>query len=243
MSLTAKERLILIRVKLERAKKHLAEFEAEASKFRATYSYVVGPKKNDKTGKRRIDILPVKVPVASFTLVAIAGDVIQNLRTSLDHLAYQLALVGSPGVEPGRKVGFPICASAEIYRSAKLRKLEGMRADAIKAIDNIRPYKGGNDALWKLHNFNNVDKHQALLTIGSDYLMEGVGFDGQFWVIAEDPLFGGIYAADLDKNSQLTLQKTLGSTQDLEVKPLLPTLHQLVDYVDNLITDFLPLLE
>ncbi len=82
MSLTANERLIPIRVKVDRAKKHLAEFEAEASKFRETYSHVVGPKRDPKTGKRRIDILLVKVPVASFTLIAIAGDVIQNLRSA-----------------------------------------------------------------------------------------------------------------------------------------------------------------
>jgi hypothetical protein len=243
MSLTANERLILIRVKVDRAKKHLADFEAEAFKFRETYSHVVGPKKDPKTGKRRIDILPVEVPVASFKLIAIAGDIIQNLRSALDHLAYQLVLIGSPGVEPSRDVGFPICASTKIYESVKVRKVKGMRPDAIKKIDSVKPYKGGNDALWKLHKFNNIDKHRALLTIGNDYLMQGVGFNGEFWVITDDPHFDGLYPPEMDKNPQLALQKTPGKSPDLEVEPLLPTLHRLVDFIDNLITDFLPRLE
>ncbi len=152
-------------------------------------------------------------------------------------------LIGSPGVEPSQEVGFPICASAEIYESAKGRKLKAMRPDAIKKINSVKPYKGGNDALWKLHKFNNIDKHRALLTIGSDYLMRGVGFNGEFWVITDDPHFNGLYPAETDKNPQLALQKTPGKSADFEVEPLLPALHRLVDFIDKLITDFLPLLE
>ena len=238
MSLTANERMILIKVKVERARKHLAEFEDDASKFRESYLYVVGPKKNPETGKRHID-KPVKVPVASFTLIAVAGDVIQNLRSALDHLVYQLVLVGSPGVEPSKEVGFPICDSARSYEIAKVRKLKGVRSEAISKIDSIKPYKDGNDDLWKLHKCNNIDKHRALLTIGYDYLMRGVGFNGEFWVITDAPLFDGIYPAEVDKSPQLTISKTLGK----DIVPLLPMLHQLVDYVDNLITCFLSLLE
>ena len=240
MSLTANERLIPIRVKVDRAKKHLTDFEAEAPKFRQVSSRVVGPKRDLKTGKRSIDILPVEVPVASFNLIAIAGDIIQNLRSALDHLAYQLVLIGNPGVEPSKDVGFPICARTEDYESVKVRKVKGMRPDAIKKIDSVKPYKGGNDALWKLHKFNNIDKHRVLLTIGNDYLMEGVGFNGEFWVITDDPHFDGLYAAEMDKNSQPALQRTPGKSP---VEPLLPTLRQLVDCIDNLITDFLPFLE
>jgi hypothetical protein len=240
MPLSAKERLILVRVKIERAKKHLIEFQDEACKFRGCYTHVVGPKKNPTTGQRRIDRLnPVKVSRASFNLLAIAGDVIQNLRSALDHLANQLVEVGNPGVEPSRTVGFPICQSAKKYENAKVKKLQGMRPDALKKIDALKPYKGGNDTLWKLHNFNNIDKHQALLTIGDDYLMQGVGFDGEFWVKADDPLFDGIFG-QMDKDAVL---ETLETVQVGRPEPLLPALRQLVDFVDKLVGAFEPLLE
>jgi hypothetical protein len=244
MPLSAKERLILIRVKIKRAEKHLVEFDAEAAKFRATYSHVVGPKKNPETGRRSIDILnPVKVRVASFNLLAIAGDVIQNLRSALDHLANQLVEVGSPGGEPSRTVAFPICASANKYESAKVKKLQGMRPDAVRKIDALKPYKGGNDTLWKLHSLSNIDKHKTLFTVGDDYLMQGAGFDGEFWVKTDDPLFDGILASEMHKNAQLAAAETLGEAQVAERDALLPTLHQLFEFVDNLVGDFEPLLE
>lgn len=244
MPLSAKERLILIRVKIQRAKKHLDEFDAEASTFRKTYSHVVGPKKNPQTGRRSIDILsPVKVNVASFNLLCIAGDVVQNLRSALDHLANQLVDVGSPEVEPSRTVGFPICASAKKYESAKVKKLEGMRPEAVRKIDALKPYKGGNDTLWKLHNFNNIDKHKTLFTIGDDYLMQGVGFHGEFWVKTEDPLFDGIFGTETERKTQLEVIESHGETQVAERDALLPTLHQLFEFVDNLVGAFEPLLE
>ena len=244
MPLSAKEKLILIRVKVERAKEHLRELESEAGRFRETYTYAVGPKMNLQTGKRSIDRFnPVKVRIASFKSLAIAGDIIQNLRSSLDHLAYQLSVVGTPGVEPSEKVAFPICASAEIYESAKVRKVQGMRPEAVKAIDSLKPYKGGNDALWKLHKFNNIDKHHLLVTVGYDYLLQGTGFEGEFWLKADDPLFKGIFGPETDDDTQFSTDKSLGQTQVTEGDPLLPTLVQLVEFVDNLIGSFEPLLE
>ena len=42
--------------------------------------------------------------------------------------------------------------------------MEGMRK---QAIDAVKPYKGGNDSLWRLHQLNLADKHRFLITVGS----------------------------------------------------------------------------
>ena len=42
-----------------------------------------------------------------------------------------------------------------------------MTQQAVAAIDALKPYKGGNDVLWQLHELNNVDKHRLILTVGS----------------------------------------------------------------------------
>jgi len=44
-----------------------------------------------------------------------------------------------------------------------------MRQNAIDAINAVKPYKGGNDTLWRLHKLNNVDKHRLLITVGSRF--------------------------------------------------------------------------
>ena len=48
---------------------------------------------------------------------------------------------------------------------------------------------------------------------------------------------------DMEKNMEFEIEKSLGDPQIVRGNALLPTLHQLVDFVDNLLADFLPLLE
>jgi|GEM_PF-2980764 len=42
-------------------------------------------------------------------------------------------------------------------------KVRGMSQGAIDATDAARPYKGGNEALYTLHELDIIDKHHALL--------------------------------------------------------------------------------
>jgi hypothetical protein len=216
MPLNAESRLALIRVKVERAKKHLAELETEINANTGETLRIFCMKPDPKTG----NLAPYHgpMPISNFNLLAVAGDVVQNLRTALDHLAYHLAQVGNPTVEPSRDVSFPISRDAETHESRKAGKVKGMREDAKKAIDALKPYKGGNDALWLLHDLNNTDKHRFLLTVGQDHLFTGEWLGDPFLLQTAEPNF---------------------TTSEA----LLPTLHQLVVFVDNLIGNFKPLLE
>jgi hypothetical protein len=45
----------------------------------------------------------------------------------------------------------------------------------IDAIDATKPYKGGNDQLWRLHRLNNIDKHRLLVTVGAAFRSFNVG--------------------------------------------------------------------
>jgi hypothetical protein len=47
------------------------------------------------------------------------------------------------------------------------RKVKGMRKEASDLIRMIKPYKGADDTLWRLHRLNNIDKHRLLVTVGA----------------------------------------------------------------------------
>jgi hypothetical protein len=113
-----------------------------------------------------------KVPTLSFDVISLAGDVIHNLRSALDHLANQLALVGCPTLTDKelRQIEFPIAETLKKYEDDKARKVKGMRPEAVKAIDDLKLYKGGNDPLWRLHELDNIDKHRTLFTVAHDFL-------------------------------------------------------------------------
>jgi hypothetical protein len=110
-------------------------------------------------------------------------------------LAYQLVLVGTPGVEPSRRVEFPIAKDATTYESEKGKKQEGMRPDANSAIDGLKPYKGGNDALWRIHELDNIDKHRRIFSSGHDYLFMADWLPGggaPYWAKDSERHFGGL---------------------------------------------------
>ena len=91
--MTANERLALIRVKVERAKEHIRDLEAEVRSFLSKSPYVVGAKRDPQT--RKLIYYVANVSETPIKIAPIAGDVIQNLRSALDHLAYQLVIVGT----------------------------------------------------------------------------------------------------------------------------------------------------
>jgi hypothetical protein len=250
MPLTARDRLVLIRVKIERAKKHLPELESESAHVRGQNMHVVGPHYDPNTGKSSLGLAPL--PILPFNFIATAGDIIQNLRTSLDHLAWHLAQIGlaqkgAANAEPHWDVSFPIAKTVEIYESMKRRKVQGMLPEAVKAIDSLKPYKGGNDPLWRLHELNNIDKHRTLVTIGHDCLYTGAGFDGGYWVKTSNPLFDGVIERIADPKVHEDLyfgrHKLPGELDVVKSQALLPTLHQLTEIVDYVVSSFLPLLE
>jgi hypothetical protein len=180
--------------------------------------------------------------------VASAGDIVHNLRSALDHLAHQLVLVGSPGKEPTRRIEFPIAKDFATYEKDKRAKVEGMRQDAIAAIDALKPYKGGNDDLWRIHELDNIDKHRGLFTIGRDYLFTADWMpDDTGWqtylMRASDPHFAGLFDMEAEKDVQLEIDEAVSNPKIGQTHALLPSLHRLVHVVDSLAPDFLKFLE
>ena len=264
--MTGVDRLEGVEAKVERAKHHVQELNAALQGFFATNPYVVGTKINPET--REVIYHVVSVREVPPMIDVIGGEVLQSLRSALDHLAYQLVLVGTGQSGPFHHVYFPIFNSAQEYQTGKTRQIQGMRQDAIDAIDAVKPYKGGNDALWQLHRLNIVDKHRLLVTVGSSFESVDIGptmmrglrgimpddqeipdlalflrpEDNLFPLKADDELFIDQPDAEPNKNQQFTFSVVLSEPGVIEGESLVETLHQMVDLVDHLIPIFRPLL-
>ncbi|MBA5865836.1 MAG: hypothetical protein GDA67_03955 [Nitrospira sp. CR1.3] len=170
--MTARDRLELISVKVDRAKEHLATISADLRAYLDSKPYAVGAKRAPDT--RRLIYSVAGVRPTPLRISAVLGDAIHNLRSALDHLAYQLVWVGS-GKKPSSHVYFPIADDRARYIEQRRQQLKGATPTAIATLDALMPYKGGNDALWRLHKLNNVDKHRVLLTAGSAFRSVNIG--------------------------------------------------------------------
>jgi hypothetical protein len=245
MPLKASDRIILIRVKIERAKKHLRDLAAEILALEHT-AVVVRDKNSDVPPHPIIfmqgfpDIR--KIPTLSFDAVSIAGDVVHNLRAALDHPAHQLVLVGCPGTVPSRRVEFPIAETMAKYEAEKAGKVKGMRPEAIEAIDKLKPYKGGTDAFWRIHELDNIDKHRALFSIAHDFLFTSDWFEGSYLLKTDNPDFAGV-EPNVEQDIQAEIEAAISKPNIGRSNALLPSVHQLVDFVEDVVLSFEPLLQ
>jgi hypothetical protein len=233
LNLTADSRIVLVRAKVERAKQHLHSLEEQLVPYRDKTQPV------QYTGSK-IDGI-ISLPLLSFNILTTAGDVVHNLRTALDHLAHQLVLVGTPEGIPARQVEFPILDSKEDYEKRKAAKTHGMRADAIQAIDDLKPYKEGNPALWRLRELDNIDKHRMILSVGEACLLEGdwVGW-APYLLKAHEPHFEDVQDSP---ETDLKSSELLGDPEIIGRKKLQPTLREMVTYVNYIVEMFRPQLE
>jgi hypothetical protein len=132
-------------------------------------------------------------------------DFLHNLRSSLDHLAWQLVLANEG--TPGKKTSFPIFSKRREYKKFKKNNdtATGMvgevSQDAADLVEGFQPYNNKEglpkeDKLWVLSTLNNIDKHRqfniAVLNtsdvLQADLMTEdGTGIYMTLQVISEVP--------------------------------------------------------
>ncbi len=151
-------------LKIQWANKHIDSLKASLDAV-GSHPYPVTVKRDPET-KERV-YYATKVPDISTDFALSAGDILQNLRSALDHLACALVLANGGTVT--NRTEFPIVENSPNTDRDKARlagKIEGMQQEAKDYILSIQPYRRGNkaNALGRLHKLNIIDKHRLLLT-------------------------------------------------------------------------------
>jgi hypothetical protein len=162
-------------IKLLRAREHLTTLRETIDSL-GPHPYEIVEERNLQTldrdfrlvGTADIQVFRRRIPM----LPVIVGDVIHQVRSSLDHAVWQIA---KPAIE--KKTAFPIClhesgSGSTFYGSSKepgvgLRCLKNVSQPAFEYIESIQPYKrlGEQDELWLLDELWNKDKHRALIVL------------------------------------------------------------------------------
>jgi hypothetical protein len=99
-------------------------------------------------------------------LGAIFGDLIHNLRSSLDYLVYELVRLNHQ--EPQNKTGFPIYKDRPTgtFSNASRDALRGVADEPIALIEKLQPYNRSDlqrTALIIVREFSNRDKHRNIV--------------------------------------------------------------------------------
>jgi hypothetical protein len=96
----------------------------------------------------------------------LAGDVLQNLRSTLDYLVWELVLANN-GV-PDEHNAFPVCVTPHGFKEAKKRRLRDVSPEAFAMIDGLQPLhfeqgKEGESLIFVLDKMTNINKHRSIL--------------------------------------------------------------------------------
>jgi hypothetical protein len=251
--------------KLDRAKQLETELQTEIKTYFDSHPYEVGTKTDSQS--QRLIYYVAKADKVPQKLALLTGDVIQNLRSSLDHLAYLLYTMGPGNGTQGNHIYFPIAQDRATYEKEKHRKTAGMSQAAMNLIDSVKPYKSGNDLLWKIHELNRIDKHRLLVTVGSSYRSMDIGAHIHAMMIKEfpdieipikpiffkpaDTLFPLKVGAELfvdEPNAQpipdmqFRFDVVLNEPGIVEGEYLVDVVHSMVGVVDGLVPTFAPLI-
>jgi hypothetical protein len=155
-----------IGAKIARSIQHLKALDEQIVEFLSTEPYVIETKfeLQQRThfyrAKASRDVpLPIRV---------LTGEVLYQLRSVLDHVVWQLALLTTP--TPLDSTEFPIFKDEPPYTKSRAKKIGSLPSDAQLIIDKLQPYRNKppeDDLLWVLHRLTNDDKHRLPHLVGA----------------------------------------------------------------------------
>jgi hypothetical protein len=171
-----------VRVKLAMARANAEQLEAQLRPFVETAQQFIerAPTENPFEVVYRITRMPWIDPAWS----ALFGQGIYNIRSALDHLAWQLVLLD--GQVPTRATHFPLLDAS---RDKKGRKVHvdiapGIkRPDILAAVESMQPYHGGGkwgDQLGVVAELSGIDKHRLPIAVATMLNIERI-----YWGLPE----------------------------------------------------------
>lgn len=161
------------RMLIDRAREHFDQFDELQRSFVTKSEEGVFTEIDAETGKI---LCKVKPPEIDRRMPVILFDLINGLRSALDHAVFDAARV--LGAEPNpERTKFPFGETIDNLRG-DLKRAKDIPAALHPLLESYEPYKGGAKGLWNLNKLRNQKIHRILqpVALGS----AGIGIGGNF---------------------------------------------------------------
>ncbi len=232
--------------------KHIHDLNELLNAFAASDFYTVSVKEYKGSNHLFIDIDKSGFPMTEAALII--GDVLHNLRSAVDILYYRAFYCTAGGVD--HRTRFPIRKSREelvasIDGGLKEKGIaDNPSAMKIRAliVDVIKSYKGGNYALWALHDMNITDKHQLLIPLFDVMRFSDISLqnDKEVFVADKDYITESSFHWKLDRKGNLAVKDkghaalaiVFNVGTPFENQPVITTLYKISECVTRTIDAF-----
>ena len=153
--------------KIERAEESIKGLDREAAAFFGTdpppFKVIGEHKKNGL----EYGFMAYGDPTVPLRFAVLAGEIVHQLRSSLDHLVN--ALVVKSGHTPTKRNQFPICSTKDKFEEAcKKGALKYVSPTARKLVMGVQPYTSPtpqDTVLYVVSEYDNQDKHNLLVVV------------------------------------------------------------------------------
>ena len=153
-----------IRAKIEWARATLANLTTEIDGYRESEV----ERLETAIGQRDLMAMDFDDPETLYGYAVAVGEIAYNLRSSLDHLVWQLVL--SNGQIPNKKNEFPIFRSEGDYQTWAKSKMRGLTDNQMLMVEGLQPFREDADFgphLWMLYTICNIDRHRHLNVVST----------------------------------------------------------------------------
>lgn len=226
------------KLKVKRANKHISELQAGLIEFVNTKPYEVRSDFDESRGLYGLGVSMTRSVPPEISIIL--GDVIHNLRSALEHVASDLDFAVT---NDRTRSKFPMHETRDNFVDALEKGVIHTNfpeiADVLMTI--IKPYKGGNDTLWKIGKLWNIDKHRLPVTTYGVTSITGIkvvgpnGFAYSGEVRVEQGRIAGLVATDrpmtVTDYGQTAFYIQFDEPGLLEADPVIPTLCQMSQLV------------
>jgi hypothetical protein len=191
------------RAKLRHAEHHLQIVEDKIASFRERYPVRITVDCDVNQPAYVFHVWDVREPDLDWGLII--GDAAHNARSALDHLAYQLLIVGlgrdlTDADPEAQRIMFPVFEDPGKFRSNGERRIAGLRDVDRARIEELQPYNAWDEGIWGPHQMpgppapvatylgevsrlDNADKHR---------IVQPVWFTAGFCALPKNPRELGI---------------------------------------------------
>ena len=245
------------RLKISRAHMHLESLRERVQRFSNGNPYGVVADYDGHTDKCVLRAHVFDHPPQEWGIII--GDIAHNLRSALDQLIWQLALLQTS--TPYVKTAFPIFDAFTKYRDNGRRVIQDLTRRQATLVKWLQPYRRGDEAeghpLWLLQDVNNTDKHRVIQTVGTVFDIQGLGFGNmRGFDFSNMNVYGGTRLEDGAPIADFTLVQTSADayvemnpqiTSSIEFgeggsavrgMPLVTTLSDIVAHVEGIVPKF-----
>jgi hypothetical protein len=242
--------LIRISGKLKRANENIRKLAGEINRMFQAPPYAGVEYEDSKALQEAIDEHEGKRRFHRFGVLS--GEIIHHLRSSLDHVVWQLSSEMAHSSIPDR-IEFPIFKERPVGEgplSRYNRKIEGIpksNIGALALIKSVQPYNGAHpldDPLWIIHDMDRIDKHREIIVVAYvfPYVIDE---DAVRFVtnqvntgITHEVAMARLSKRQMQMNPKLSPQVAFRQFGERECQPVIPSLLQLASYIRSVVYAF-----